>query len=245
MGRCADRTSRVCIGLLVLLFWGAAATVAYAAYVSVSTFRTYKPFFHHVDLLLPCCLALTGGVFLVINGLIGLCVSKNGSRCQQGTFMYIIVIVICLEASAAILTFLYIHKMDYELNPMVGEFTHYNGSYSDGAVDKVQKELKCCGLNNYTDWEITSWYEQNSSVPKTCCNTTFTWCTGDVSLPNQLYQEGCFVKLHHRISFHMTLLFWSCIGIICVKALAAINDGVLMTRNPFQDFRILDSGTFA
>ncbi|KAM4707254.1 tetraspanin-3-like [Discoglossus pictus] len=246
MGRCADRTARTCIGLLALLFWAGAVAVLYAAGVLLKTFKNYEPFFHGVNILLPCDVAVAGAVFLVINGLLGFCISNKGSRCKQGTFMYFIVVLICLEATAAILAFVYVNRIDYELNPMTEAFSQYNGSDSDRTVNKIQAQLKCCGLNNYTYWETNSWYIQygNFSVPKSCCDKVFPLCTGNISASNEIYHEGCYEKLHDKISFHMTLLFWSCIGVLCSEVLAAINDGVLMTRNPFQDFRILDSATF-
>ncbi|XP_075046438.1 tetraspanin-3-like isoform X2 [Mixophyes fleayi] len=161
-------------------------------------------------------------------------------------FMYFIVVLLCLLSTGLVLAYVYINRMDHELRPMLNAFQQYNDS-NYGIVNKIQNELHCCGLQNYTDWETTSWYKRsdNHSVPKSCCNVAFSACFGILTESNKLYQEGCFVKLHHKLTFFLIWLFWSGITIICVEILAAVFDGILMTRNPFQDFRILDSGVFA
>ncbi|KAM4809914.1 tetraspanin-36-like isoform 2-T2 [Rhinophrynus dorsalis] len=195
MGRYSDRSPRICIGILSFLFWVASAILLYAVYYLVLLYKSYRPFFHDFYILLPCGAAVIGVFFLLVNGLFGCIVSRRGNRCCQGTFMYLIVVLVCLEASGAVLAFVYKNRMDYELKPMLNAFEQYNDSKSETAVNKIQ-------------------------------------------------QQGCFVKLHQKLSYFMTWLFWAFIAVICVEVLAAAGDGVLMTRNPFQDFRILDSATF-
>ncbi|MEE6487119.1 hypothetical protein FKM82_014804, partial [Ascaphus truei] len=191
MGRCAGRTSKICMGFLVLLFWGAALVMLLGASFLILTYKSYQSFFRDFYILIPCGVAVTGAAFLVVNGSCGICIINKDSRCQQGTFMYFIVVLLCLEASGAILAYLSINRMDYELNPMENAFKQYNGSDSSISVNKIQEELKCCGLNNYTDWETTSWYKHfgNFSVPKSCCNVTFTSCSENRTDSNELYQE--------------------------------------------------------
>ncbi|XP_056427462.1 tetraspanin-3-like isoform X3 [Hyla sarda] len=220
MGRFVESSARLCIGLLSFLFWVSAAALIFAGYFLIILYKRYKPFFVGFHILLPSGFAVTGAVLLVLNGLLGFKISNRGSRCQQGT-------------------------LDYELTPMQNAFQQYNGSGM--FVNKIQKELHCCGLQNYSDWEMTPWYKYsgNNTVPTSCCNMAYSACTGNITESNELYSEGCFVKLQYRLSFYLFWLVWSGIAITGTQVLAVISDGVLMTRNPFQDFRILDSGTFA
>ncbi|XP_075706370.1 tetraspanin-3-like isoform X1 [Rhinoderma darwinii] len=245
MGRYVESTARLCIGVLSFLFWISAAALLFAGYVLISLYKRYKPFFLGFHTLLPSGFAISGAVFLVINGLLGFRISNRGSRCQQGTFMYFIVVLLCLLSSAVALTYVCIHWLDYELRPMQSAFQQYDGSGI--SVNKIQKELHCCGFQNYSDWETTAWYQQtgNDTVPKSCCNLTYSVCSGNITETNELYLEGCFVKLHNKLTFYLFWLVWCGIGVIGTEVLAIIFVGILMTRNPFQDFRILDSGIFA
>lgn len=38
------------------------------------------------------------------------------------------------------------------------------------AVDYIQRELYCCGLHSYLDWENTDWFKETKthSVPLSC-----------------------------------------------------------------------------
>lgn len=246
MVRVANTVSTLCIRISSVLFLVAAVAILYGGSLLIKTYRNYEPFFHDFDILIPCGLIIGGAALLVINGLLGFKISPENSRCKQGIFMYIIVLLLCLEASGVTLAYVYKNKMDYELHPMENAFNRYNDSTADNLVNNIQKELKCCGLRNYTDWESTDWFKHsgNDRVPESCCNVTFVFCSANLTESNKLYHEGCFLKLHQRIDYFMSWLTWSCIALICVEVLAAIGSGALMVRNPFRDFRILDSGVF-
>ena len=54
---------------------------------------------------------------------------------------------------------------------MVDGMDNYGGEDYGGVTDTwdfVQQELKCCGVNNYTDWgRVEGWRE--GVVPNSCC----------------------------------------------------------------------------
>ncbi|XP_032067874.1 tetraspanin-6-like [Thamnophis elegans] len=63
-------------------------------------------------------------------------------------------------------------------------------------VDTLQAEFQCCGVENYTDWQNTTFGLLSSSVPKSCCKVPMESCVTDL---NQnivgINQEGCLLKL--------------------------------------------------
>uniref|UniRef100_A0A7M4FCV8 Tetraspanin 11 n=1 Tax=Crocodylus porosus TaxID=8502 RepID=A0A7M4FCV8_CROPO len=172
-----------------------------------------------------------------------------------GTFMYLLVVLFCLEASVAMLAHIYPDKMGSELKGTLGHLFHqYNGTHShcpsNRAVDIIQKQLQCCGVYNYTDWvkaalPVSCHLQARSiCVPESCCKETFH-CSGDVNQSAQLFQEGCLKKLNYRLHFVMHFVFWCCAVLACLQVLAAISNGILMKHRPFQDLRILDSAVFS
>ncbi|XP_069505771.1 tetraspanin-3-like isoform X2 [Ambystoma mexicanum] len=208
--------------LVSLLFLGCGGFMAFAGVSLILIYLKYHYFFQDYFIALPAMLAIGAAAFLIITSLVGLCMPRKDARCQQATFMYFIVVVFCLEATAGVLGFLYSSRIEYELGSMENIFGRYNGTSSDlgsRAVDTLQKQLGCCGVYNYTDWEDHSWQPHtfNESVPESCCLRSYSNCTGDESQPEYLYQ----------------------------KMLAALIDCVLMGRQSLQDYRILDSETFA
>ena len=37
------------------------------------------------------------------------------------------------------------------------------------AVDDFQIHFQCCGIDIYTDWRISNYYQRNGQFPPTCC----------------------------------------------------------------------------
>uniref|UniRef100_A0A8C3GJM8 Uncharacterized protein n=1 Tax=Cairina moschata TaxID=8855 RepID=A0A8C3GJM8_CAIMO len=135
------------------------------------------------------------------------------SRYQQGAFMHLLLILLCLQVSSAVLAQLYSIQMTSDLKSTMGHlFYQYNGVHSQApgssAVDVVQKRLQCCGVQNYTDWlktASTSWHllAENARVPESCCKEKYSVCRGELHQLEQLFQEGCLRKLedHDRLVF--------------------------------------------
>uniref|UniRef100_A0A8C9LAK6 Uncharacterized protein n=1 Tax=Pavo cristatus TaxID=9049 RepID=A0A8C9LAK6_PAVCR len=117
-------------------------------------------------------------------------------------------------------------------------FNQYNGTHSlargSGTVDMLQKKLQCCGLQNYTDWlkaSAASWHfpSEKSHVPRSCCKK-YADCGGDLNQLDQLFQEGCLRKL---------------VVLSVLELLAGASNGILMSHQPFYDFRFLESSVFS
>ncbi|XP_013911788.1 PREDICTED: uncharacterized protein LOC106540994 [Thamnophis sirtalis] len=48
-------------------------------------------------------------------------------------------------------------------------------------VDTLQAEFQCCGVENYTDWQNTTFGLLSSSVPKSCCKVPMESCVTDLN----------------------------------------------------------------
>ncbi|XP_065191690.1 tetraspanin-7-like [Sycon ciliatum] len=53
--------------------------------------------------------------------------------------------------------------------------------------DIVQRALDCCGVNNYTDYDVTAWDTRSGILPDSCCANSTVSCTSV-----NVYQKGCF-----------------------------------------------------
>ncbi|KAI6655049.1 Tetraspanin-3-like [Oopsacas minuta] len=77
------------------------------------------------------------------------------------------------------------------------------------AVDTIQSQLGCCGVDSYTDWE-------NIGIPASCCINTITDCTP----PNKynIYTKGCGTKLNAIIKQSATISFFVAIVLALIQA---------------------------
>lgn len=72
---------------------------------------------------------------------------------------------------------------------------YYNTTDKTGAWDTFQKQFKCCGVKNYTDYPVVF---GNDTVPKSCCKKTLAEDRCEIArnltdhaLTDELYAQGC------------------------------------------------------
>uniref|UniRef100_A0AAQ4P4Y3 Tetraspanin n=1 Tax=Gasterosteus aculeatus aculeatus TaxID=481459 RepID=A0AAQ4P4Y3_GASAC len=195
MGQCGITSSKTVLVFLNLIFWAAAGILCYVgAYVFI-TYDDYDHFFEDVYTLTPAVTIIAVGALLFIIGLIGCCATVRESRCGLATFVVILLLVFMTEVSVVVLGYVYRAKVEKEVNVSIKKvYDEYDGTNSNAqsrAIDYIQRQLQCCGIHNYSDWQNTRWYEQskNNSTPISCCNTNFGGCTGSLTHPEDLYQE--------------------------------------------------------
>ncbi|KAM6227867.1 tetraspanin-3-like [Spheniscus humboldti] len=240
---------------LGFIFWGTAAALAFGGVFVILMYKNYRYLFQESFLSLPGWLAVAAALILLPTGVLAISISAKMSRYRQGALMYLLLVLLCLEISSAVLAQFYSIRMASELESTMGYLIYqYNGTHSQGpgsrAVDAVQRELQCCGVQNYTDWlkaTAASWRlpAEKTHVPESCCKEKYSHCRGDLGHLEQLFQEGCLKKMEDQLHFVMLYIFWCCTVLSVLELLAGFSNGILMRHQPFHDFRILDSSTFS
>ncbi|NXA42410.1 TSN3 protein, partial [Eudromia elegans] len=241
--------ARMMLLFLGLVLWGAAAALAFSGAFVILMYKNYRCFLQESFLPLPGWLAIVAAFVLLPTGILAISISAKNSRYRQGVLMYLLLIVLCLEMSSALLVRIYSTRMTSELKSTMGHlFHHYNGPYSNNpgsrAVDKIQRKLQCCGVQNYTDWltaSTVSWHlpTEKACVPESCCKEEYSVCRDDICKLEHLFQEGCLKKLEDQMHLVMLSLFWCCTVLGVLELLVGFSNGILMRHQPFQDFRIL------
>uniref|UniRef100_A0A4W6E1D9 Tetraspanin 37 n=1 Tax=Lates calcarifer TaxID=8187 RepID=A0A4W6E1D9_LATCA len=201
-------------------------------------------YFSNAYIILPAVFALASAAFLLASGCLGSWLSLRDSTCLQGLvrlsecvwmrgsvfglyimecfllqFVYLLVVVFCLEGTASALAYFHSTKLDSEITSLRGVFQNYTGSSQDPnsrTVDATQEELQCCGIHDYSDWLKTSWFNRTGGlfVPHSCCNSTFPSCNGTVDQPWQLYTK-VDIKINSVLVKIKTLQHRCLIGPLC------------------------------
>uniref|UniRef100_A0A5F8GT87 Tetraspanin-3 n=1 Tax=Monodelphis domestica TaxID=13616 RepID=A0A5F8GT87_MONDO len=195
MGQCGITSSKTVLVFLNLIFWAAAGILCYVgAYVFI-TYDDYDHFFEDVYTLIPAVVIIAVGTLLFIIGLIGCCATIRESRCGLATFVIILLLVFITEVVVVVLGYVYRAKVESEVDRRIQKvYKTYNGTSPDAAsraIDYVQRQLHCCGIRNYSDWENTDWFKEtkNQSVPLSCCKASASTCNGSLAHPADLYSE--------------------------------------------------------
>ncbi|NWS16707.1 TSN3 protein, partial [Pachyramphus minor] len=230
---------------LGFVFWATAAAQAFGGVLVILMFKNYRYLFQESYLSLPGWLAIAAALILLPTGILAVSISIKSSRNQQGIFMYLLLLLLCLETSSAVLAHVYSLRTASQLeSAMVYLVYQHNGSCSQPgsrAVDVMQRKLQCCGVHNYTDWlkaTASSWH-LTAHVPESCCKEKYSHCRGHLSHLEQLSQQGCLKKLEDQLWFVMLYVFWCCTVLSILELLAAVSNGILMRHQPFHDIQFL------
>ncbi|XP_061095882.1 tetraspanin 37 [Conger conger] len=240
------KISKFVLQIACQLIWFAGLVLGLCGVYLLLNFKRNGLFFLDVYITLPAVVALACAVALFASGVFGCWVSvRDSSTCLQALFAYLLIIVFCLEATAAALAFVNIGKIGAELTPLQNIFQNYSGSNQDPAsraVDSIQEQMQCCGVWDYTDWETTPWFKHTGkfSVPQSCCNSTFHACNGSVSQPFMLYPQGCRERLEDGISFILHLIIYYVVAATLVQIVGLVSVAQLMKQQPRREYQILD-----
>ncbi|XP_003967481.1 tetraspanin-3 [Takifugu rubripes] len=253
MGKCGITMSKTVLVFLNMIFWAAAGILCYiGAYVFI-TYDDYDHFFEDVYTFIPAVTIIGVGALLFIIGLIGCCATVRESCCGLTTFVVLLLLVFVTEVAVVVLGYVYRAKVEDEVNSSIKKvFDEYNGVNSNAqsrAIDYVQRQLQCCGIHNYSDWQYTHWYEEskNNSVPISCCKYIVGSCTGSLTHPEDLFQEGCEALVVKKLREIMMYVIWTALMFAAIQILGMLCACVVLYRRvrdpPYQP--LFTDGTYA
>ncbi|KAF7660961.1 hypothetical protein LDENG_00270760 [Lucifuga dentata] len=253
MGQCGITSSKTVLVFLNLIFWAAAGILCYVgAYVFI-TYDDCDHFFEDVYTLIPAVVIIAVGALLFIIGLIGCCATVRESYCGLVTFVLFLLLVFMTEVAVVVLGYVYRAKVEDEVNGTISKvFDKYNGTNSNAesrAIDYVQRQLQCCGIHNYSDWQNTPWFEQskNNSAPISCCKANIGSCTGSLTHPEELYQEGCEAMVVKKLKEIMMYVIWTALMFATIQLLGMLCACVVLchrtTDAPYEP--LITEGTHA
>ncbi|XP_066571152.1 tetraspanin-6 [Amia ocellicauda] len=171
---------------VILLAVGVWGKVSLEAYFSLVTQKSTNA---------PYVLIGTGAI-IVIFGLFGCFATCRGSPWMLKLYAMFLTLVFLAELVAGISGFLFRHEIKAIIRTTFEDAVkNYNASSQNHeAVDNIQRNLKCCGVQNYTDWGDTDYFKEKG-IPVSCCRNP-NECTPDnlkdlSKAASEVYGEGC------------------------------------------------------
>lgn len=170
---------------------------------------------------------IAAGAVLFILGFLGCYGAHSESKCALMMFFAILLIIFIAELAAAVVALVYTTMAEQFLTLLVvpaikkdygsqTEFTQVWNSTMDG--------LKCCGFNNYTDFNGSRFVEENKVFPSYCCgkssNSTEGPCTEDKA--REIEVQGCFNQLLRDIRTNAVTVGGVAVGIAALELAAMI-----------------------
>ncbi|XP_034738864.1 tetraspanin-7 [Etheostoma cragini] len=193
---------------VILLAVGVWGKVSLEAYFSLASEESTNA---------PYVLIGTGAV-IVIFGLFGCFATCRGSPWMLKLYAMFLTLVFLAELVAGVSGFIFRHEIKAKLGVAYKRAVKsYNSTDSSStAVDAIQRTLHCCGVNNYTDWSVTAYFEKNG-IPASCCKDD-TNCSPE-SLKDldkagkEVYTTGCFSQVTHVMESNLGIIAGISFGI--------------------------------
>ncbi|XP_054690381.1 tetraspanin-1 isoform X1 [Grus americana] len=143
-------------------------------------------------------LIVIGSILLVI-GFLGCYGAQKESKCLLMMFFSVVLIIFIAEVAAAVVALVYTGLAEMLLTSVVTPLLKEKYGEDDSLThiwNVTMEEVHCCGLNNYTDFTNSTWYEKYGVYPAPCCNSTHP-CND--TLAAQEVVPGCFDKILEEI----------------------------------------------
>ncbi|XP_028816238.1 tetraspanin-6 [Denticeps clupeoides] len=160
------------------------------------------------------------GAIIVIFGLFGCFATCRGSTWMLKLYAMFLTLVFLAELVAGISGFIFRHEIKEKLGTVYrSAVSNYNQTDARGhAVDTIQRTLKCCGVDNFTDWEQTDYFKERG-IPDSCCkDSAMKLCTPenlkDVhKAAEAVYGQGCFALVTNVMESNLGIIAGISFGI--------------------------------
>ncbi|NXA06511.1 TSN1 protein, partial [Sapayoa aenigma] len=115
-------------------------------------------------------LIVIGSILLVI-GFLGCYGAQKESKCLLMMFFSVVLIIFIAEVAVAVVALVYTSLAESLLTavvtPVLKEKYGVDNTFTH-IWNVTMREVHCCGLNNYTDFNKSYWYETYGTYPEPC-----------------------------------------------------------------------------
>ncbi|KAM6233512.1 CD63 antigen isoform 1-T4 [Porphyrio hochstetteri] len=163
------------------------------------------------------------GIIIFFISFFGCCGAWKESYCMVTTFAVLLSIIFLVEIAAAIAGYVFKDKVRSVLEDGLWNAVRTYGEDEalTEAMDELQRDFMCCGVNNYTDWSTVEAFRANSSVPRSCCRVNTTTCNVRPS-PATVYEKGCLQSIEAVMKKNILIVAAVALGIAFFEILGII-----------------------
>ncbi|XP_062866606.1 tetraspanin 34a isoform X2 [Trichomycterus rosablanca] len=170
-------------------------------------------------------LLIAVGSILALMGFLGCCGAVTESKCMLLTFFIIVLIIFIAEVAGAIVVLVFKPLADELLTSLNQKFVeNIKSDYGQDdsfttVLNNTMIQLKCCGYNNYTDFDGSPFVESTKNYPPTCCGKTSLCDSAEAEAKDV---QGCFNALVKLIEDNAVLLGGVALGIAALEIAAMV-----------------------
>jgi len=144
--------------------------------------------------LAPMLMIIVGCIVFVI-AFFGCCGAIRESSCMLTTYAIILLTLFILQVALGVYAFIQFKDSDSDFKKDIHDELknalnrYYNDNVAKDAIDALQTERECCGVDGPNDW---SGLAPDNSLPSSCCRNKPAMCYAS---DGEAYKQGCFEPL--------------------------------------------------
>lgn len=238
------KCAKYCLFLVNLLFVLAGIVLLVVGVMSKNGINRFGDLVESSKLNAPANLFIVVGAVVFIIAFLGCCGAVKENHCMMMTYSVLIGLILILEVGAAVTAY-YMEDdvkdiLGNELSESLKKYGNNNEEDLRKSWDLLHHTIKCCGVNNYTDWfNVKNETTQLFILPTSCCLEDTANCTESIkpdSKPEDVYKflfnEGCVQKGLEEI--HMGSIGTVGISLAVVELLAIISSCFMARKIRFS-----------
>jgi len=201
MGCCEVLIKYIVFLFNFVFFLTSVALIGIGAYIQIHMTK-YLDFLGNTYLNTSIILIIIGALMLIVT-FFGCCGACTENPCMMYTYGTMLALIMLSLIGVAIVV--YVFRGDAReviTKTMVESLKNYGDDDHKGVTetwDIMQSDFKCCGVDNYTDWEGKPHFT-TGDVPDTCCKVPTNGCgKGAAESLDKIYTTGCFVMFENYI----------------------------------------------
>ncbi|XP_077369406.1 CD63 antigen [Festucalex cinctus] len=170
------------------------------------------------------------GVVIFFVSFFGCCGAWKENYCMVTMFSILLSLIILVQIAAAIAGYVFRNKVsDVVQDSLTDMINRYSNSTADfkTSVDKLQEDLKCCGMNDSSDWR--NFRPDGNSVPDSCCVNVSTNCgVGAMTDSAKVHQKGCANAVEELLKKNILWVIIAALVLAFIEVMGVVFACVLM-----------------
>ncbi|CAF1218904.1 unnamed protein product, partial [Didymodactylos carnosus] len=182
-------------------------------------------------------LIILAGIIIFLIGLFGCCGAFRENRLCLALYIIFVLLVLIIQIAAFIITAMFYSEFQFgirsRLKSNIKNYNYINSSPYEYAIDSLQKQYKCCGIDSAYDYG-------ELRLPSSCCSSSApstdelsSQCTINDINTNGI--SGCYAAIANSVILWGKIIIGTIVG-LCVLALFGILFAVCVYRNIYDSY---------
>jgi hypothetical protein len=167
-------------------------------------------------------------VLAVMISFLGCCGAAQESPCMLNTYAVIILLLLVAEIVCGAVIVVFRKDMNTVLKKgLQNAVKKYKADKAYSPLDDIQHSLKCCGVNNVTDWVDYVDVDSKHILPNSCCPANTPGCIEGGDGDKKPFERGCWSKLEEEFSYVSGVAAIVAISVAIIQFVAVVGTCLL------------------